>query len=97
MALRRVGIADLWEDSMLEFAIATKKLPSARNKQIPGPRGPRSGGRDPYGERGVEPDLEDLIGDPVTQALMARDGVSPANLRDLISSARVHLKERRAA
>ena len=41
-----------------------------------------------YAEGGVEPKLEDLLTDPLTEALMRRDGVSDASLRELISSTR---------
>lgn len=82
---------------MLELSGSTGKRVSTPSKPFPGPRGSRNGKRDPYGDRGVEPALQDLIEDPVTKALMARDGVSPATLRDLIASTRHYLKERRAA
>ena len=47
-----------------------------------------------YAEGGVEPKLEDLLTDPLTEALMRRDGVSVASLRELISSTRKGLRER---
>lgn len=84
-----------WEEDMLEFSGNTTARAVTRGKSFPGPRRSRNASRDPYGERGVEPDLQDLIEDPVTKALMARDGVSSTTLHDLISSARHHLKERR--
>lgn len=81
---------------MLEFSIAAKMPALANKKPMPPPRSKRGVSRDPYAERGVEPDLEELLDDPVTQALMDRDGVSNANLRDLISSTRHHIKERQS-
>jgi hypothetical protein len=56
-------------------------------------RGPRA---EPFSEAGIEPSLEDLLSDPVTAAVMRCDGVSPASLRALISSARSTLQTRTA-
>jgi hypothetical protein len=47
-----------------------------------------------YAEGGIEPRLEELLNDPLTEALMRRDGVSAASLRELISSTRKCLRER---
>jgi len=49
-----------------------------------------------YAEGGVEPTLQDLLTDPLTQALMRRDGVSQSSLCDLISNTRRGLRERLA-
>ena len=49
---------------------------------------PRPTRREMYAEGGVEPKLEDLLTDPLTEAVMRRDGVSVANLRELIQSTR---------
>jgi hypothetical protein len=55
-------------------------------------RRPRS--FDPYAEGGTEPPLEDLLKDPVTEAIMRRDGVSSSSLRSLIIAARESLRSR---
>lgn len=47
-----------------------------------------------YAEGGVEPRLEELLTDPLTEALMRRDGVSVSSLRELISSTRKGLMDR---
>jgi DNA-binding winged helix-turn-helix (wHTH) protein len=47
-----------------------------------------------YAEGGIEPRLEELLNDPLTEAVMRRDGVSVASLRELISSMRKGLRER---
>ena len=47
-----------------------------------------------YAEGGVEPELEELLTDPLTEVLMRRDGVSHASLRELISTTRRGLRER---
>jgi hypothetical protein len=47
-----------------------------------------------YAEGGIEPRLEELLNDPLTETLMRRDGVSAASLRELISSTRKCLRER---
>lgn len=58
-----------------------------------GPRR-RSVRREPYAEAGIEPRLEDLLGDPLTHMLMRRDGVSDSNLRQLIGAAKQRLLAR---
>jgi hypothetical protein len=49
---------------------------------------------DPYAEGGTEPTLDDLLHDPVTEAIMRRDGVSLASLQSLIVAARKELLSR---
>jgi hypothetical protein len=82
---------------MLDFAMASKKPRGSRKKRPSRHETTERPSRDPYGERGAEPDLRDLINDPVTKALMAKDGVSPTSLDDLISSTRHYLRERKVA
>ncbi len=50
--------------------------------------------RDPYAEGGTEPKLDDLLHDPITEAIMRRDGVSLASLESLIVAARKELLSR---
>jgi hypothetical protein len=40
---------------------------------------------------GVEPDLEDLINDPIVRLLMRRDDLVPADLLEVVAQARAHL------
>lgn len=49
---------------------------------------------DPYSDGGTEPPLDDLLHDPVTEAIMRRDGVSLASLQSLIVAARKELRSR---
>jgi hypothetical protein len=42
-------------------------------------------------EAGVEPDLCDVLADPLVHAVMRRDGVSQAQLRHVVTRARVQL------
>jgi hypothetical protein len=49
---------------------------------------------EPYAKAGVEPQLGDLMKDPVTQAILRCDGVSPKTLRSLIDDARTGLESR---
>lgn len=56
------------------------------------PRSPRKS--DPYAQGGTEPPLEDLLKDPVTEAIMRRDGVTSTSLRSLICAARESLRSR---
>lgn len=62
------------------------------------PRGPRrsQARKEQYAEAGIEPALEDLLTDPLTQALMHRDGVSATSLRALIRQTRENLRSRAA-
>jgi len=55
-------------------------------------RRPRSS--DPYSGGGTEPLLEDLLKDPVTEAIMRCDGVNPSTLRTLIVATREGLLAR---
>lgn len=80
---------------MLGLAIDQyRPLPARSVCGSPGPRPPR---REMYAEGGVEPRLEELLTDPLTEALMRRDGVSHASLRELILSIRGGLRERLGA
>ncbi len=47
-----------------------------------------------YSTGGEEPDVEDLLADPVTRAMMMRDRVREAELRSLIRHTRVALSQR---
>ena len=78
---------------MLELAI--DRRPTRPALPLCGPR-PRRSRREMYAEGGVEPTLQDLLTDPLTQALMRRDGVSQSSLCDLISNTRRGLRERLA-
>jgi hypothetical protein len=62
-------------------------------------RGPRRqpGRREPYAEAGIEPALEDLLSDPLTQVLMHRDGVNAQTLRTLLRVTSERLRARMAA
>jgi hypothetical protein len=40
------------------------------------------------GGSGREPGLDDMLSDPVTQAVMASDGVGPEEIKNLLSGAR---------
>ncbi len=63
---------------------------------LDGGRGPRrrSVRSEPFAEAGIEPSLEDLLGDPLTRLLMRRDGVSDSSLRALIGVAKERLRAR---
>lgn len=50
--------------------------------------------KDPYSGGGTEPLLEDLLKDPVTEAIMRCDGVNSATLRTLIMATREGLRSR---
>ncbi len=59
--------------------------------------GPTNGGRParrviPYGIGGIEPPLEELLQDPITQTLMDRDHVRSQDLLSLIETTRSGLK-----
>lgn len=78
------------------FGYALEQRPN--NKSSPGGGSPRRRPprREPYADGGIEPALEDLMTDPLTEAVMRRDGVSPATLRAIVMSARDSLRSRSA-
>jgi len=47
--------------------------------------------RQPYGVAGVEPDLCEMLADPLVHLVMRRDGVSPTALKAVILRARAKL------
>ncbi len=59
------------------------RMPRRRPKRI-----------DPYSNGGTEPLLEDLLKDPVTEAIMRCDNVNKATLRTLIMATRDGLRSR---
>ena len=68
-----------------------------KQRSVPSPtRLPRRRPRrsDPYSGGGTEPLLEDLLKDPVTEAIMRCDGVNSATLRTLIVATREGLRSR---
>jgi hypothetical protein len=40
----------------------------------------------------VEPDLEEVLGDPIVHMLLARDGLSHGDLREVVAEARQRLR-----
>ena len=77
------------------FGLKTDHRPKTR--RVPSPtRMPRRQARrnDPYAGGGTEPLLEDLLKDPVTEAIMRCDGVNAATLRTLIVATREGLRSR---
>lgn len=42
---------------------------------------------EPWRATGAEPPLEDMLADPIVQAVMARDGVSEGELRAVVAAA----------
>lgn len=78
---------------MLEVAL-DQRSPRSCSRPSNGARRPRRFRKEMYAEGGVEPRLEELLTDPLTEALMRRDGVSVTSLRELISSMRKGLMDR---
>ncbi len=76
---------------MLEVTFDPRDVRAAT--RVPGPAR-KSGRPEPYLQPGVEPTLEDLLNDPMTQALMACDRVSSARLRSLIAETKAQLRNR---
>lgn len=81
---------------MLEFVAERRPHPAAMPISVCGRRA-RPPRREPYAEGGVEPRLEELLADPLTEALMRRDGVSPTTLRELIVRTQRGLRGRATA
>jgi len=84
------------EVAVLEFAVESRPPSTVFRPAATSPR-PRPPRRQMYAEAGVEPKLEELLSDPLTEALMRRDGVSAASLRQLISTTRKGLRDRATA
>lgn len=77
---------------MLGFALEHQphpKKPVRSRLVVPRRRQPRN---EPYAIAGVEPAIEEILSDPITCALMRRDGVSEATLRTLLTSMRTSLR-----
>ncbi len=47
--------------------------------------------RQPYGVAGIEPDLCEVLEDPLVHLVMRRDGISPADLKAVMLRARAKL------
>ncbi len=52
-----------------------------------------SGAHSPWGGSGIEPRLAELLVDPIVQAVMRSDGVSPAALQLVIARVRSWLRQ----
>ena len=77
---------------MLGFTLDVQphqKKPVRARFVIPRRRQPRN---EPYAIAGVEPAIEEILSDPITCALMRRDGVSEGTLRSLLASMRASLQ-----
>jgi len=78
---------------VLEVAVERQPPRTILPRSAYGPR-PRPPRKEMYAEGGIEPKLEELLRDPLTEAVMRRDGVSVASLRELINSTRKRLRQR---
>jgi len=47
-----------------------------------------------YASGGIEPSLEEMLGDPVVQAVMERDGVTDERIRETLSRIRLQPRDR---
>ncbi len=83
----------LKEGAVLGLAVDTGTIRKWCHLVRPSPKG-RTRREEPYAKGGLEPRLEDLLNDPVTQALLRCDGVSSKALSSLIDDARAGLKSR---
>ncbi len=80
------------------FETAIDRVPLDRRASLTHGVPPRrSSRREAFAEAGIEPTLNDLLGDPLTHLLMERDGVSDSSLRQLIRMTKERLRERYAA
>ncbi len=70
-------------------------LSPAAGSALPYPSRRPSPRRERFSEAGVEPRLDELLNDPLTAAIMQRDGVSLSHLQTLIGETRQVLRERR--
>jgi hypothetical protein len=76
------------------FGYALEQRPRERPLAAGRPPRRRPPRNEPYADGGIEPALEDLMTDPLTEAVMRRDGVSTATLRAIIMSAKEGLRTR---
>ena len=76
------------------FGYALEQRPRERPSAVGRPPRRRPPRNEPYADGGIEPALEDLMTDPLTEAVMRRDGVSAATLRAIVMSARESLRTR---
>jgi hypothetical protein len=53
--------------------------------------------RHPWGRPGIEPPLCEVLADPLIEAIMRCDGVSPTSLQDIIVQAQQALSKRQGA
>jgi hypothetical protein len=78
---------------MLGAVVDARPKPEWRQDPAPSP-GRRRGRRELYADGGIEPDIEDLLNDPVTMAIMRCDRVNPSDLRLLVDDVRTGLRSR---
>lgn len=76
------------------FGYTLEQRPGSKPLAVGRPPRRRPPRHEPYADGGIEPALEDLLSDPLTEAVMRRDGVSPAMLRSIVMSARETLRTR---
>lgn len=79
------------------FGYAVEQRPGSKPLAVGRPPRRRPPRYEPYADGGIEPALEDILSDPLTEAVMRRDGVSPATLRSIVMSARETLRTRSTA
>lgn len=76
------------------FGYTLEQRPRERPPAVGRPPRRRPPRNEPYADGGIEPALEDLMTDPLTAAVMRRDGVSPTTFRAIVMSARESLRTR---
>lgn len=78
---------------MLGVCDQTRPKPVSASRPTGG-GGSKASRREMYADAGIEPALDDLLNDPLTMAVMQRDGVTFASLRTIIQSAQAGLRSR---
>lgn len=81
---------------VMQASIDQPRSANSLSERKNGPRR-RLSHRESYSGAGIEPGLEDLLNDPLTLTLMARDGVNSVSLRELLQTARSTLRSRAGA
>ncbi len=71
-----------------------EQRPGSKLSAVGRPPRRRQPRHEPYADGGIEPTLDDLMSDPLTAAVMRRDGVSPETLKAVVMSARETLRSR---
>jgi hypothetical protein len=91
----RVYSGTSWKEGrLLGLTVEQRPIRRVHREKSDPPQRRRQPRREPYSQAGDEPRIEDILNDPLTEAVMRRDGVSEDSLRALIRNMRSSLRAR---